>query len=564
MKTVLFIIIFFFLLTDYSKSQNPSSVPVSHPIYAYFERMETLGHLHNLLDGIRPYSRARVAEMLNVLDEKRTELTPIDRRKLDDFLLDFRFELNPEQKYHRVPENQNWYSPLYGWENIKTDFARFFKQNHPEEQNYVILWEKNGDSFYMNYEHGLDYESRSDGIYRSASWQAYQFRGTIDNNFGYQVEVSLHGMRGDDDYVKEHPILKGSWSQLGDDEIRYSDRTGGELAWHNQSIDIYFAQQEVEWGHGESGKLILSNNPEPYPYLALQKEWGWGKFISLHGKLQSFKQDTLAGGYPYYPDKWLAAHRLEFTLWKKITFGLNENFIYGNRYADWAYLIPFNFYRAVQHKLRDRDNATISIDCEYLLYRGIKVYGTVFLDEFRRSKLGTDWYGNKHAFMVGGYLVDPLGLANSSLRFEYTAIMPWVYTHDYQINSYATDYNSLGHWSGPNSEVYYFHAAKEWHQRLNGGFIFRQWKKGNNYADENIGGNILQGHRTLLGSQSEARTTRRFLEGVLTHEQRYQIYVNYEVFNDFVLMGRLSYSDLRIDRQKQNFREVFLGFKLNY
>jgi hypothetical protein len=553
-----------FILSPVAAS-NPTSIPISHPVYTYLERMEALGYAENLLDGIRPYSRAKVADILVELDNKRDQLTPIDREKLDEFLLDFRYEIRPDEKYYRTPENQNWYSILGSISNIKSDVWRFFQRNQPEEENHIIIWEKEGNSFYMDYEQGLDYEKRSDAVYRSASWQNYQFRGTINSNFGYQLEFSLQGLRGnDDDYIAEHPILKGSWSQQKEDEPRYGDRTGGELAWHTGYIDFHFAQQEVEWGHGESGKLILSNNPEPYPYLSLEKEWGWGKFISLHGKLQSFPQDTLEDGYQVYPDKWLAAHRLEFTIWKKVTFGFNENYIYGNRYADWSYMIPFNFYRAVQHKLRDRDNATISIDLEYLLYAGIKVYGTVFLDEFKQNELGTDWYGNKHAFLGGFYWVDPIGLNNTSLRFEYTAIMPWVYTHKYDINSYTTDYNSLGHWSGPNSEVYYVHLAKEWTRRLNTGIKFRQWKKGYNYDNENIGGDILVGHGYLLGNQTQPRETRKFLEGKLATEKRYQIYFNYELWNDFYISGGFNYIDLTVENKQDYLNEIFFGVKLQY
>ena len=547
-------------------AQNPTSVPISHPIYAYLERMETLGYVQNLLDGIRPYSRAKVAEFLLKLDAQRDQLTPIDREKLDNFLLDFRYEIQPDKKNALVPEGQNWYSIFASVSNFKSDVYRFFKRKHPEEENHVVLWEKNGNSFYMDYEQGLDYETRSDNKYRSASWQNYQFRGTIAENFGYQWQVSLQGLRGNDDnYVAEHPILKGSWSQQKEDEPRYGDRTGGELAWHTNYMDIHFAQQEVEWGYGESGRLILSDNPEPYPYLSLEKEWGWGRYISLQGKLQSFPQDTLEkDGYVVYPDKWLAAHRLEFTMWKKITLGLNENFIYGNRYVDWSYLIPFNFYRAVQHKLRDRDNATISIDLEYLVYSGIKVYGTVFFDEFKKNELGTDWYGNKQAFLGGFYWADPFKLANTSVRFEYTAIMPWVYTHKYDINSYTSDYNSLGHWSGPNSEIYYIHLAKAWTRRLNTGLIFRQWKKGKNYDNENIGGDILLGHGYLLGTQTQARETRKFLEGKLTTEKRYQFYFDYELWNDFYVSGRFNYINLKVEEKQDYLNEIFFGVKLQY
>ena len=63
MKTSIVIVIFCDLLfyTKIIYPANPTSVPVSHPIYNYLERMETLGYVQNLLDGIRPYSRINAA-----------------------------------------------------------------------------------------------------------------------------------------------------------------------------------------------------------------------------------------------------------------------------------------------------------------------------------------------------------------------------------------------------------------------------------------------------------------------------------------------------------------------
>ncbi len=547
-----------------AQSASPNSVPVTDPVYAFLDRMEVLGFVHDLSDGVKPFSRGQVAAYLKQIAPHRTELTAIDQRRLDDYMLDYRWDLNHRKRSKLMTERENWYSLLSGWPNFKKDFKRFFRQNQPEEENHVFMWETDSANLYLDYEQGLTYEQRSDNVWRSASWQKYRFRGVLANNFGYSIEVQLHGIRGDEAYALQHPILKNSYSHHLDPGPRYSDRSGGELFWHTPYMDIQFAQHEVEWGYGESGKLILSRNPEQYPYLALSKDWGWIKFIALHGKLQSFPQDTLPDGQQLYPDKWLAAHRLEVSLWRRLTLGFSENFIYGNRYADWAYLIPFNFYRAVQHKLRDRDNATISVDAEYLPFPGLKLYGTVFLDEFKTRKIGTDWFGNKHAFQGGLFLADPFNLPNVTLRYEYTAIMPWVYTHKYKINSYTSDKQSLGYWAGPNSEVHYFHLQKYWHQRLRTGFIFRQWKHGANYPDENIGGDILVGHGTLFSGQTEPRETRKFLEGVLTTEKLYRLQAQYEVFNDFYLSARYSIYQRNTEGQKSALREFYVGAVLHY
>jgi len=544
-----------------------NSVLLSDPIYPFLDRMETLGYLSEVHDGIKPFTRTKISRHLQQLIPQMDQLTHIDRRRLQDFLLDYRRELEPQTKYHRSEKNKNWYSILSSWDNFKKDFFRYFLQNHPDEEDHVFLYEEGKDDFYFDYEQGLTYEQRSDDVYRSSSWQKYLFRGTLNHNFGYQAITELQGLRGDEPYLFDIPILKGSWSQLNETGPRYSDRTGGEMYWHTNYIDIQFAQQEIEWGYGESGKLILSRNPEHYPYLSLSKDWGWVKFISLHGKLQSFPQETLADGQKIYPDKWLAAQRLEGTLWKRVTIGLNENFIYGNRYVDWAYFFPFNFYRAVQHKLRDRDNATISLDLELLVYRGMKLYGTVFLDEFKMSEIGSNWFGNKHAFLAGVFLADPFKLPNLSLRLEYTAIMPWVYTHKYRINSYTSDYHSLGHWAGPNSEVWYLHLQKEWHQRFKTGFTFRQFKHGANYRDENIGGDILIGRGEPYGTQvdyTDYKDTREFLEGILTIERRFTFDAEYEVFNDMFFNARYHIIDLKIDSEQKGLKEIFIGVLFKY
>ncbi|MCB0284584.1 MAG: hypothetical protein KDF60_18520, partial [Calditrichaeota bacterium] len=379
-KLVLLTNIIILILFNNNYSQNPVSVPITNPVYDYLERMETLDIVTDLLDGVRPYSRSRVAEVLVKINEKRDQLTFIDRRKLDEFLLDFRFEINPAEKHALIPDNITWYSTLASWESFKSDFHRVLDRSYPEEENHVLMWEDSLNTFYFDFEQSLTFDSRSDGVSRNANQQKYIFRGQISNNFAYQLNISLQAVRGDAGYRDLDPIIKNSFipSTYGDEKA-FLDRTGGELAWHTEFMDIKFAQQEIGWGHGESGKLILSNYPEQYPYLQISKCWGWGKFTALHGKLLSYEQDTLSDGTPLYPDKWVAAQRLEFSPWDPLTIGLNEVFIYGERYADWAYLIPFNFYRAAQHKLRDRDNATISLDFEYIPFAGTKLYTTVFL-----------------------------------------------------------------------------------------------------------------------------------------------------------------------------------------
>lgn len=98
---------------------NPTSVPLNNPVYDFLERMETLGFVHNVFNGIKPFDRTEVANYLKEIATHRNQLTSIDRRKLDDFLLDFRWEIDRTKRYYLFPKEQNWYSILASWQNFK-------------------------------------------------------------------------------------------------------------------------------------------------------------------------------------------------------------------------------------------------------------------------------------------------------------------------------------------------------------------------------------------------------------------------------------------------------------
>ena len=89
-------------------------------------------------------------------------------------------------------------------------------------------------------------------------------------------------------------------------------------------------------------------------------------------------------------------------------------------------------------------------------------------------------------------------------------------------------------------------------------------KHGDNYENENIGGDVLIGHNTLLGTQQEARQTRDFLEGILTKEKQIEFYSQYEVLNDLFL--NLSIINTRTDLagSSKELTEYHFGFKLDY
>jgi hypothetical protein len=542
---------------------NPVSVPLGHDIYRFLDRMETLGVVDNILDGVKPFDREHISQLLVEINLEREKLTRIDRDRLDNYLLDFRFDIDYTEKYAQLEGERTWYTPFSSWDRIKTDFFRFFAQNQPEENNYLFMWEDSTNSFYAEFIYDFTYDQRSDDVSRNKDVMTFTFRGTLLYNFGYRAEVAFANIRGDEAYRNSDPILKNSWITSRED-VSYFDRSGGDIAYRSPYVDFHFAMQPISWGVGESGTLILSDNVEQYPYFSISKYWSWGNFTYLHGKLLADTIGVTEDGQRIHPDKWIVSNRFEFSPLSGMAIGLTGMIIYGNRSVDWAYLFPLNFLRTTEHNLRDRDNAMLAIDLESRVYPGIKIYGTFLIDELRQDKIGTDWYGNKHGYQAGIHLTDLFSIPNLSIRFEYLALMPWVYTHKFDINRYVSDLRSLGYWTGPNSQIFYLHLDKEWHWRFKTGLKWWQWKHGDNYPNKNIGGDILLGHNRLLGDQEEPVEKSTFLDGIQETEKNIEFYARYEVFNDLFLNFRVKNTRYSNPEESTNLTELHFGIRLDY
>ena len=59
-------------------------VPLDHWVYRFVERLEAQGRANDVADGIKPYSRNKIIDLLNVVNKKhRPDLSPIELGELD-------------------------------------------------------------------------------------------------------------------------------------------------------------------------------------------------------------------------------------------------------------------------------------------------------------------------------------------------------------------------------------------------------------------------------------------------------------------------------------------------
>jgi hypothetical protein len=121
-------------------------------------------------------------------------------------------------------------------------------------------------------------------------------------------------------------------------------------------------------------------------------------------------------------------HKLDWTPGRLHLF-VGETIVYGNRAPDASYLLPHTFYRITEHILGNQDNVLIFAGYDWRASDRLTLYGQLVMDELRKKKLFTNWWGNKYALQGGAAIqCGSLPGGDARLVLEGVAVRPWMYT----------------------------------------------------------------------------------------------------------------------------------------
>ena len=227
----------------------------------------------------------------------------------------------------------------------------------------------------------------------------------------------------------------------------------------------------------------------------------------------------------------MVAHRLEVDF-SKVTLGLHESVIYGDRDFEPLYVMPVTFFVSVQNHLENRDNLAMGIDASWRPGHGVELFGAWFFDDL--AKLSPSAFSNKFGFQTGLFWVDPLGLKDVDVRAEYVRIEPFVYSHNFDINTYEHYGALLGHPIGPNSDLWHLKVTHRLSAKVMLSGVVEHERQGENLVKAdgsivNVGGNAQ------LGRRPEDPTVRRFMAGDVEVRTRMGLRVRYEPIRDWAL-----------------------------
>ena len=549
-KNVILLLLFAFFCT--SLSAQVVLVPLNNDVYNFLERMQVKGMTGRYFDGIKPIPRTDIREYLvHIFDhDDYYELTECEQEQLDDLLKEFSYE----QKYS--PSSKE----------VSTDFIEDFINLFTEEDADTTYFKKekwellkfpykfySGDSF-ISFEPKFQAEYHYNSSDTSTFAENYQrltgggyIFGYLGDNIGFSFYGVNNAVQGNIFDVKKIDCQdKGIGVEHKRDGNYFYEEVDAAVSFSTKYADLTIGRFSNYWGCGHTGSVSLSNKAPSYPQIMVRAKFGkWLKFVYFHGWLESNILDDSTSYWinygndgefhrKFYKKKYVAAHRLEISPSERFSFGLSELLYYGERDAEFVYLIPIMLFWSAQRYTNDQDNEMIGLDYEWIPWNGVKTYGSLLIDEIALSKVFKKNESHNYvAYQLGAYLVEPI-IDGLDFRFEYTHLNPWVYTHKFPINYATSDDYWMGYWTGQNADNIYF------------GIDYQPNKKLKFSADYSI---YRKGAQDSIKYQYQIPPVEKFLYGHQYTKNTLSLKYSYAIFPELEAELGFRYTDCNVNEE---------------
>ncbi len=431
-------ILFLVAVTSYAQEVP---IPQKHLVNQFIERQITLGNLLQSDVSVRPITYSKVREMFKQLTVVFDELSTKDRQLLRRFESEFSIE-----KFESTISFPLQKSTL---KNIGNTAFRKYQIDRPEL--HLLSYRDSSVYAWADVSETTRLEAIDESIYRRFTERVSVF-GSLYDQLSFYVNFTMNRFVGDSSLVyqiedfknEDHPYFDFvNWTLWYQSEATFNIST--------KYGNFQLSKTPVIWGFSPEYSPILSGSTQTFPYVNYSFKFKNIGFHFIHGSLlptESIEIHRNEG----YPQKYLAAHRIELEINKNLIMSFNEMVIYGNRPFEIEYLIPVNFYWPAEHNQGDRDNLLMALDCSWRIKPGLRWYNTLFWDELAWEKVLSKWWANKFVFQTGIHWTSKTNPYLPDLRVEATVSRPWTYTHNELVNSYTSAGIALGLPQGPNSQ----------------------------------------------------------------------------------------------------------------
>lgn len=405
--------------------------------------------LLNASNIISPLYKIQIYNDFKSLNKK--SLVPLDRSDLSFYLRDFFLE-----------------SQLSDSARQDTSYIGFFK-NDPMGRFRVFYYSDSKFKIAVDPIYGYERGYR-DGKSLTYYWSGLSFYGYLGKNVNFYFNYRDNSETGET-IDREKKFTPDNGINLYTNKlnnIEYSDvRTGVTYFWDWGSFSVM--KDYVNWGYGESGKLVMSSKAPSLPMVRLDiYPVDWLQFNYFHAWLASDVVDSAVlynsyiEGHPrtVYRDKFMASHSFIIHPMRGLSVAIGESIVYADQ-LKFAYLQPLMFFRLADHYL-SRANNDAGDNSQFFAQVSAKglvpnthLYASAIIDEIKIGELfNPEKQRNQFGFTLGGSAYD-LPIENLTATIEYTKIYPFVYKHHIPTLTYESASYPMGHWIGQNADIIY-------------------------------------------------------------------------------------------------------------
>lgn len=456
----------------------------------------------------KPYSKRYILNKLETASNKKINNFQIKR--------DLNFFLKKYKIYERNTDNNNF----------KYDF------------NNLSIYYKNSESFFLikpiwgitrkvNSNHS--YQHLFGGISAEynfkENWSAYA--KLIDNTMTFPNALP--------DFLTDE--YSGNYKSLPTND--YSEMTGG-IIYSNSHTSFSIIKENIEWGDNYYGSNILSGRSPSFPMIKFYRKIN--KFLEInyfHAWLFSEDIDSLSSYYSnsgnyraIYREKFLASNLITLNISKFSKFSFGNSIVYGDvNGVQLPYLIPFFFYKSIDHSLNyniENQNSQMFFNLSIRELKHLHIYSSVFIDEFKKDRVSIDTLNNFISYKIGMKLSNwPLQNISSTIEFNHSN--PMTYKHTVNGTTYESNQINLGHYLRDNSRVINYNFLYKFKNRIYFTYDFlyslhgeeKEYNWNNNYNPVSI---------PILSNKTWDNTTNIFaLEGII--KENITISLQYQISN---------------------------------
>ncbi|MHB1177069.1 MAG: hypothetical protein ACYCZO_01925 [Daejeonella sp.] len=439
-------IFFLFFLTSFNSAlqaqvvwQDPDS-----EVYNFLSRQANKGNIE-FRDLIQPVPRKEIAGHLQFLQDSVLTLTNTEKAELTFYLKEFsefRGDMRDTLSF------------------LKTDAAGRWRFLSASDKGFLLRAEP---IFSLGTE-----QSRGKSVLKPSN--GFSMWGHVGSLFSFQayfedITESGTGIDSTRYFTPKEGIVRTV--TLNQTSINYSRLKGNiTYAWNKGSISA--GKDNLLYGYGENGRIILSDKAPSYPQIRLDyRPLKWLQLNYTHAWLHSGLIDS-ARSYPkgnsvygnnreFYIPKFLASHSLNFYPLKGLSFSLGESMVYSDQLKA-AYLVPVMFFKAYD-QYESRYDVPTGSNGQFFLQASSRnhiprthLYTSLFIDEIRMTQIFNKARSRNQVGFTLGASVEDVAIPYLALGIEYTRINPFVYQNLIPAQNYTSQDYSLGDWMGQNAD----------------------------------------------------------------------------------------------------------------